>query len=116
MPRNKEGRGEEGKDQGERKIRRPAFLDARRYPSFDEAGVAYFQSQEPIRRDRINTDLSVYRMLVGPSLDAHVVVLGNTPKKKLLEELQRALATGDTASHHTLLNRMTVHSRGFLAS
>jgi len=33
--------------------------------------------------------------LLGPALEAHVVVLGDTPKKRLLEELQRSLGTGD---------------------
>jgi hypothetical protein len=86
---------EAGQSQGKEKLRRPSFLDARRYPSFDEAGRVYVESQEIIRRDRSNADLSVYRVLLGPALEAHVVVLGDTPKKKLLEELQRSLGIGE---------------------
>src|SRR5258706_12627784 len=94
MPANKEA-GESQGGQGKEKLRRPAYLDARRYSSFDEAGRAYVESQEIIRRDRSNADLSVYRVLLGPDLESHVVVLGDTPKKRLLEELQRSLGTGD---------------------
>jgi hypothetical protein len=94
MPGNKEA-GESQGGQGKERVRRPSYLDARRYPSFEEAGEAYIESQETLRRDRSNADLSVYRVLVGPTLDAHVVVLGDTPKKKLLEELQRSLGTGE---------------------
>src|SRR5258706_2400973 len=94
MPANKEA-GESQGGQGKEKLRRPSYLDARRYPSFDEAGRAYVESQEIIRRDRNNADLSVYRVLLGPALESHVVVLGDTPKKKLLEELQRALGAGE---------------------
>lgn len=95
MPGNKEG-GQSGESgQGKERVRRPSYLDARRYPSFDEAGRVYWESQEILRRDRSNADLSVYRVLLGPALDSHVVVLGDTPRKKLLEELQRALGAGE---------------------
>jgi len=94
MPQNKETGESQG--QGKEKLRRPSYLDTRRYPTLEEAGRSYHESQESIRRDRTSTtDLSVYRVLVGPSLDAHIVVLGDTPKKELLEKLERALGAGE---------------------
>ena len=91
MPGNRE---QGGSGQSEKRHRRPSYLEARQYPSADEAARAYFESQETIRRDRGRADLSVYRLMIGPSFDSHVVVLGDTPNKDLFDELERTLSTG----------------------
>ena len=58
--------------------------------------MAYLGSQEAIWRDRGRANLSVYRLMVGPELDTHVVVLGDTPSTKLFGELQRFLGKGES--------------------
>ena len=93
MPRNKEG-GESGESrQGNEQPRRPSYLDARRYPFAEEAGRAYFEGQEAMRNDS-KANLSVYRVQIGPLLESHVVVLGDTPRRQLLERLDHAFASG----------------------
>ncbi len=91
--------GEKGEQrtpgQGNERIRRPSYLDARKYPSAEQAARAYHESQEHIRRDRSAADLSVYRLMVGPSLESHVVILGDTPNKRLREQLLVALGSGE---------------------
>jgi hypothetical protein len=69
----------------------------------------YLKSQEAIRRDRGHANLSVYRLMVGPQLETHVVVLGDTPNTKLFEELQRFLATGESVE---LREDVLVHLMG----
>jgi hypothetical protein len=95
MPRNKEGGNAPEGGKGRERLRRPSYLDSRRYPSPEEAGRAYFETQEAVRRDSGRADLSVYRLMIGPLFESHVVVLGDTPNKKLLEELQTTLGTGN---------------------
>src|SRR5215831_17229203 len=89
MPRKEAG------EVGKEKPHRPSYLDARRYSSPEEAGRAYFESQEAVRRDRSRADLSVYRLQIALLLESYVVVLGDTPRKQLLEELERSLDTGE---------------------
>jgi hypothetical protein len=87
---------EVGESQGKEKPHRPSYLEARRYPDPQEAAQAYLKSQEAIRTDKGRANLSVYRLMVGPQLESHVVVLGDTPNTRLFEELQRFLGTGET--------------------
>ena len=91
--------GEKGEQQppgqGNERVRRPSYLDARRYPSAEEAARAYHESQESIRRDRHAADLSVYRLMIGPTLESHVVILGDTPNKRLRAQLLAALSSGE---------------------
>jgi hypothetical protein len=91
MPRKEGGQPGEG-GQSKERVRRPSYLDARRYLDANDAAQAYFESQEAIRRDARNANLSVYRLLLGPLFDSHVVVLGDTPNKRLVEELENNLS------------------------
>jgi hypothetical protein len=96
MSRNTEGweSGERGQAK-EQPHQRPSYLDARRYPSAEAAGKAYLESQEAIRRGARKADLSVYRVLLGPLVQPHVIVLGDTPHQQLLAALQRALGADE---------------------
>jgi hypothetical protein len=96
MPHNHETEKSEG--HGKEKPRRPSYLEARRYQDPDEAARVYLQSQEAVRRDSGRADLSVYRLMVGPQLEPHVVVLGDTPNARLFDQLQRFLQTGETVA------------------
>ena len=87
MP-NKEA-GKSGKE----KPHRPSYLDARRYQDPQQAALAYLKSQEAIRWDRGRAALSVCLLMVGPDFESHVVILGDTPNTKFLEELQRLPGT-----------------------
>lgn len=87
---------EAGESQGKEKPHRPSYLEARRYEDPQQAALAYLRSQEAVRRDSGRANLSVYRLMVGPELQSHVVVLGDTPNTKLFEELERFLRTGES--------------------
>jgi hypothetical protein len=75
----------EAGESGKEKPHRPSYLDARRYQDPQQAALAYLKSQEAIWRDRGRANLSVYRLMIGPELQMHVVVLGDTPNTKLFE-------------------------------
>jgi hypothetical protein len=114
--------GEKGEQQpsgpGHESGVRPAYLEARRYANAEEAARAYAESQDRMRRDRNATNLSVYRLLVGPDLDSHVVILGDTPHERLRAELQTALSTGEPVElaidvlEHLLQRRTAAKSMG----
>jgi hypothetical protein len=74
---------------------RPAYFSARRYSSEQAAGSSYYLVQETMRNNPEITELSAYRVRVAPSMDYHVVVLGDTtPPEPLRDKLSTALQTG----------------------
>jgi hypothetical protein len=76
----------------------PSYLTTRRYPSEQAAGAAYFRIQEVLRTHPTPTELSVYRVRVGPTFDYHVVVLGEqNPSDALREMIDTGLGGGEAA-------------------
>jgi hypothetical protein len=76
----------------------PSYLITRRYGSEDAAGQAYFQIRDILPTHPEPTELSVYRVRIGPTLDWHVVVLGEQdPSEPLRETIDTSLGTGQEA-------------------
>src|SRR5689334_15980430 len=74
---------------------RPAYLDVRRYPDGESAARAYQEGQQALQRDLSASNVSLYRIQVGPELTPHVVALGDSPEPVLRTKLEIAFASGE---------------------
>jgi hypothetical protein len=91
--------GEKGEHQPSRqdkeRLNRPSYLEARKYPSAEQAARAYTESQDRLRKDKTDSNLSIYRVMVGPTMDSHVEILGDPPNERLQAQLATALGAGE---------------------
>ncbi len=70
------------------------YLRAARFAGEEAAGQVYFQIQELIAQVAGDVDLSVYRFLSNDI--SHVAVVGESPPAQLRQEIEAAIASGES--------------------
>ena len=91
MPEKRRGR-DPGKPP-ERKEDDNSYHRAARYPGEEVSEQPYDTMQQLIYEKPCN--LSVYRLRLGPQLDYHVAVLGETPPPELQRSIEELLSAGE---------------------
>lgn len=71
----------------------PEYRHAVRFPDEPSSNTAYEQTRDIIRDTP--ADLSLYRTLLLPSEDWHVLVLGSIPEEPVQERIYKALEGGE---------------------
>ena len=77
-----------------RKQESKGYLRAARFASEEAAGQVYFQIQELVAQFAGDVDLSVYRFSLSDVV--HVAVVGEAPPGELRQEIEVAIAGGES--------------------
>ena len=75
-------------------IRETPYLQAARFAGEESAGTIYFQLQELVGNVAGDVDLSVYRFIRSDGW--YVAVVGDRPPGQLRQEIEAALAAGES--------------------